>query len=52
MGRSDRAAGMGLQKFRRPAPPADYMRYKARHYGVRHIHKTLEGCLKELKNLM
>ena len=28
---------------------ADYMRYKARHYGVPHIHKTLEGCLKELK---
>ena len=28
---------------------ADYMRYKARHYGVTHIHKTLEGCLKELK---
>ena len=25
------------------------MRYKARHYGVPHIHKTLEGCLKELK---
>ena len=30
---------------------ADYMRYKARHYGVTHIHKTLEGCLKELKSL-
>lgn len=28
---------------------ADYMRYKARHYGVRKIHKTLEGCLGELK---
>ena len=28
---------------------ADYMRYKARHYGVPHIHKTLDGCLKELK---
>ena len=28
---------------------ADYMRYKASHYGVKHIHKTLEGCLKELK---
>ena len=28
---------------------ADYMRYKARHYGVKKIHKTLEGCLGELK---
>ncbi len=28
---------------------AEYMRYKARHYGVKHIHKTLEGCLQELK---
>lgn len=25
------------------------MRYKARYYGVKHIHKTLEGCLQELK---
>ena len=30
---------------------ADYMRYKARRYGVRHIHKTLEGCLKELRSV-
>jgi hypothetical protein len=28
---------------------ADYMRYKARLYGVKKIHKTLEGCLGELK---
>ena len=28
---------------------ADYMRHKVRHYGVRKIHKTLEGCLNELK---
>lgn len=28
---------------------ADYMRYKARHYGVKRIHKTLEGSLQELK---
>lgn len=33
-------------------PAADYMRYKARHYGVKHIHKTLEGCLRELKELI
>ena len=29
---------------------ADYMRYKARHYGVKKINKSLEGCLKELKS--
>ena len=28
---------------------ADYMRYKARYYGVKKINKSLEGCLKELK---
>lgn len=37
-------AKTGLTVFR----AADYIRYKARHYGVTHIHKTLEGCLKEL----
>ena len=31
---------------------ADYMRYKARRYGVTHIHKSLEGCLRELKRLL
>ena len=31
---------------------ADYMRYKARQYGLSHIHKSLEGCLKELKDYM
>ena len=31
---------------------ADYMRYKARRYGVKHIHKSLEGCLRELKDWM
>lgn len=28
---------------------ADYMRYKARHFGVVKIHKSLNGRLKELK---
>ena len=28
---------------------ARYMRYKAGRYGVTHIHRTLEGCLHELK---
>lgn len=27
-----------------------YMRYKAGVYGLKHIHTTLEGCLKELKD--
>ena len=31
---------------------SEYMRYKARHYGVKHVHKSLEGCLRELKDLM
>ena len=31
---------------------ADYLRYKARHYGVKRIHKTLEGCLQELKEMV
>ncbi len=31
---------------------ANYIRYKARHYGVKHIHKTLEGCLQELKEVI
>ena len=25
---------------------------KARRYGVKHVHKSLEGCLRELKDLM
>jgi len=31
---------------------ARYMRYKAKAYGVGHIHTTLEGCLKELKEIL
>lgn len=31
---------------------SEYMRYKARRYGVPHIHKSLEGCLRELKDWM
>ena len=31
---------------------SEYMRYKARRYGVKHVHKSLEGCLRELKDLM
>ena len=31
---------------------ADYMKYKAKSYGVRKIHKTLEGCLEELRDII
>lgn len=31
---------------------SEYMRYKARRYGVKHVHKSLEGCLRELKDWM
>ena len=31
---------------------SDYMRYKARRYGVAHIHNSLEACLKELKAVL
>ena len=31
---------------------AGYMRYKANAYGVTSVHRTLEGCLKELKSLL
>ena len=31
---------------------SDYMKYKARSYGVRKVHKTLEGCLTELKEIL
>jgi len=29
-----------------------YMRYKAKAYGLKHVHSTLEGCLKELKDIL
>lgn len=29
-----------------------YMRYKAKAYGVKHVHSTLGGCLSELKELL
>lgn len=31
---------------------AEYMRHKAKAYGVTSIHRTLEGCMKELKSLL
>ena len=31
---------------------SDYMKYKARCYGVRKVHKTLDGCLRELKEIL
>lgn len=31
---------------------ADYLRYKARQYGITTIHTSLEGCLTELKQML